>query len=55
MSVTTYHYEAIDAQGVQTKGVIRAVDEAEAYRKLAVSEHGAVFSTHARTLPTSLR
>lgn len=55
MSVTTYHYEAIDAQGVQTKGVIRAIDEAEAYRKLAASaltplglsavkEHGAVLS-----------
>ena len=37
MSVTTYHYEAIDAQGIQTKGSIRALDEAEAYRKLAAS------------------
>jgi type II secretory pathway component PulF len=37
MSVTTYHYEAIDAQGIQTKGSIRALDEAEAYRKLTAS------------------
>ncbi|HLP85638.1 MAG TPA: type II secretion system F family protein [Phycisphaerales bacterium] len=37
MSVTTYHYEAIDAQGAQIKGSIRAMDEAEAYRKLAAS------------------
>jgi MSHA biogenesis protein MshG len=37
MSAITYQYQAVDASGSQTKGTIRALDEAEAYRKLAAS------------------